>query len=43
MRHKVKGRKLSRTSAHRKATMRALTVALVTSAKIKLKLTIQTE
>ena len=31
MRHKVKGRKLSRTSAHRKATMRALTVALVTS------------
>jgi large subunit ribosomal protein L17 len=31
MRHKVKGRKLSRTSAHRKATMRALAVALVTS------------
>lgn len=31
MRHKVKGRKLSRTSAHRKATMSALAVALVTS------------
>ena len=31
MRHKVKGRKLSRTSAHGKATMIALTFALVTS------------
>ena len=31
MRHRVKGRKLSRTSAHRKATLRALTIALVTS------------
>ncbi len=31
MRHKVKGRKLSRTSAHRKATLRALAVGLITS------------
>ncbi len=29
MRHRVKGRKLSRTASHRKATMRALTTALV--------------
>ena len=34
MRHKLKGRKLSRTSAHRKATMRALTMALVREHKI---------
>lgn len=29
MRHAVKGRKLGRTSAHRKATMRALSIALI--------------
>lgn len=29
MRHSVKGRKLGRTSAHRKATMRALSIALL--------------
>ena len=29
MRHAVKGRKLGRTSAHRKATMRALSIALL--------------
>ncbi len=34
MRHKVKGRKLSRTAAHRKATMRALTMALVREHRI---------
>lgn len=34
MRHRVKGRKLSRTSAHRKATMRALTMALVREHRI---------
>ncbi len=31
MRHRVKGRKLSRTAAHRKATFRALAVALIKS------------
>ncbi|GAB5407812.1 MAG: 50S ribosomal protein L17 [Balneolaceae bacterium] len=34
MRHRVKGRKLSRTSSHRKATMRALTTALVKEHRI---------
>ena len=34
MRHQVKGRKLSRTAAHRKATMRALTAALVKEHRI---------
>jgi len=34
MRHRVKGRKLSRTSAHRKATMRALAMALVKEHRI---------
>lgn len=34
MRHKVKGRKLSRTASHRKATMRALTAALVKEHRI---------
>lgn len=34
MRHRVKGRKLSRTSAHRKATMRSLTMALVREHRI---------
>ena len=29
MRHAVKGRKLGRTSAHKKATMRALSIALI--------------
>lgn len=29
MRHAVKGRKLGRTSAHRKSTMRALSIALI--------------
>ena len=44
MRHKVKGRKLSRTSAHRKATMRVLANnwSLVTS-KDKTRVTIQTK
>ena len=34
MRHKVKGRKLSRTASHRGATMRALTTALVKEHRI---------
>ena len=34
MRHRVKGRKLSRTSAHRKATMRALAMALIREHRI---------
>ncbi len=34
MRHQVKGRKLSRTASHRKATMRALTAALVKEHRI---------
>lgn len=34
MRHRVKGRKLSRTASHRKATMRALTAALVREHRI---------
>lgn len=34
MRHRVKGRKLSRTSSHRKATMRALATALVKEHRI---------
>jgi large subunit ribosomal protein L17 len=34
MRHRVKGRKLSRTASHRKATMRALTTALVKEHRI---------
>ena len=34
MRHRVKGRKLSRTASHRKATMRALTMALVKEHRI---------
>jgi len=34
MRHRVKGRKLSRTSSHRKATMRALSMALVREQRI---------
>lgn len=34
MRHRVKGRKLSRTSSHRKATMRALTAALIKEHRI---------
>lgn len=34
MRHKVKGRKLSRTASHRSATMRALTTALVKEHRI---------
>lgn len=35
MRHKVKGRKLGRTSAHRKATMQALSIALITEHRIQ--------
>ena len=31
MRHRVKGRKLSRTASHRKATMRALAIGLIKS------------
>ena len=31
MRHRVKGRKLSRTASHRKATMRALAIGLINS------------
>ena len=34
MRHRVKGRKLSRTAAHRKATMRALSMALIKELRI---------
>ena len=34
MRHRVKGRKLSRTAAHRKATMRALSMALIKEHRI---------
>ncbi len=34
MRHRVKGRKLSRTSSHRRATMRALATALVKEHRI---------
>lgn len=34
MRHRVKGRKLSRTAAHRKATMRALSMALIREHRI---------
>jgi len=34
MRHRVKGRKLSRTSSHRKATMRALATALIKEHRI---------
>jgi len=34
MRHRVKGRKLSRTSAHRKATLRALSMALIKEHRI---------
>lgn len=34
MRHRVKGRKLSRTAAHRKATMRALAMALIKEHRI---------
>lgn len=34
MRHRVKGRKLSRTAAHRKATMRALAMALIRERRI---------
>lgn len=34
MRHKVKGRKLSRTASHRRATMRALTAAIVKEHRI---------
>lgn len=33
MRHRVKGTKLSRTSSHRKATLRALAIAIITSKK----------
>lgn len=35
MRHKVKGRKLGRTASHRKATLRALAVALIQERRIK--------
>ena len=34
MRHKVKGRKLSRTAAHRRATLRALSTALIREKRI---------
>ncbi|MEO9886504.1 MAG: 50S ribosomal protein L17 [Balneola sp.] len=34
MRHRVKGRKLSRTAAHRKATLRALSMALIKEHRI---------
>lgn len=34
MRHRVKGKKLSRTAAHRKATMRALAMALIREHRI---------
>lgn len=34
MRHRVKGRKLSRTAAHRRATMRALATALIREKRI---------
>jgi large subunit ribosomal protein L17 len=34
MRHRVKGKKLSRTASHRKATMRALTAALIREHRI---------
>lgn len=34
MRHRIKGRKLSRTAAHRKATMRALSMALIREHRI---------
>ncbi|MBI9070578.1 MAG: 50S ribosomal protein L17 [Melioribacteraceae bacterium] len=35
MRHRVKGRKLSRTASHRRATLNALATALFTHKKIK--------
>lgn len=35
MRHKVKGRKLGRSTPHRKATMQALSVALIKNQRIK--------
>jgi large subunit ribosomal protein L17 len=35
MRHKVSGRKLKRTASHRKATLSALSVALITHKKIR--------
>jgi large subunit ribosomal protein L17 len=35
MRHQVKGRKLGRTTPHRKATLQALSVALITEKRIK--------
>jgi len=35
MRHLVKGKKLSRTSSHRKATLQALSVALIKHHRIK--------
>ncbi len=35
MRHKVKGKKLSRTASHRKATLQALSVALIKEHRIK--------
>lgn len=34
MRHRVKGRKLSRTASHRRATLRALATALITEHRI---------
>ncbi|WP_018128569.1 50S ribosomal protein L17 [Balneola vulgaris] len=34
MRHRVKGRKLSRTASHRRATMRALAIALIREHRI---------
>ena len=35
MRHRVKGRKLSRTASHRLATLRSLSTALLKHKKIK--------
>ena len=35
MKHQIKGRKLSRNSAHRKALMRNLSIALITNERIK--------
>ncbi len=35
MRHQVKGRKLNRTASHRKATLQALSVALIKEQRIR--------
>ena len=34
MRHRLKGRKLGRTASHRKATLRSLSIALITHHRV---------